>query len=509
MTNWHSFGAISIVALLAFISIAIAGFTWLFLPRWLGKRLGAGTDTTALNLEDTYRKSLSQILGFPIAIFGLIGAYLTIASAVESYDKTATAEFQDHFRRSFDMLSSPETSTRIGGLYGLANLLKTQHEPGLTEAEIDAQRVDVLQSLAAYAVEHSLAARPNVSDPVVAQDAQTALRTIGRSNVYAPEYPVDLRGGYFFGVFAPHANLSNANLYRANFEGSDLYQAHFEQANLRKANFNGSNLTGTHFEEAGFSNTTFCPAVNFATASLMKGTPTEARMAEAHFERSTGTHVRFDGAYLPKADFNHSALVDSWFTRAELSDTTFLSATFEGGDFSFANLERADFDSDRRANGHPLGLTVLKDTNFRDTNLDHAKFGFGWLIHPNFQHAIIRGTVFAGTVIQEADFAGADLTDVRFEGVTLIKSHFEGAILHNTQFIRTAGEANLSEAINCDTTPGPANTGEGCRHPRVFALQADEAHSISCLSSATARPLLTNKTPVDTSQAPLHEHEHL
>jgi uncharacterized protein YjbI with pentapeptide repeats len=503
MSNAHSTGAISIVVLLMFLAIALAGIIWLLFPRWLGRRFGKDTNSDALAIEDAYRKAMSQVLGFPLAIFGAIGAYLTVATGLEAYDKAIAADFQDRFRRGFDMLASTETGTRIGGLHILEDLLIVPQKPNpkLPDNDANAQRNTILQSIAAYAVDHSLAARPGGKDPVAAQDAQVALRIIGRWNVYIPDFPVDLRGGYFLGVFAPHANLDHANLYAANFGGSDFYQGSFLQANLRDANFNGSNLTDVIFSSAGFSNTTFCASQNFSTAEFMNDDPREARMANAQFENATGRGVYFDAAYLPRANYNYVALSTVTFIGAELSDTTFLSANLSDADFTGANLERALFDKDPKPIAVPHGTPIphapalLNHVTFDDAKLAGATFGHATLTRAQFRNADLQGAHFKDSVIQNADFTDADLTNAQFQDVTLTASQFDGAILHHTSFAHTQIDSQaLSKAIHCDEPPEAGHVpNPRCNQATPFELHHTGSLPAHCASKATVRPVPVTK----------------
>ncbi|MEJ1966654.1 MAG: pentapeptide repeat-containing protein [Gammaproteobacteria bacterium] len=464
MSGTPSVSAITIFVLLVFVAIGVAGLIWLMFPGWLRKKYGAGIDAGALAVEDGYRKALSQVLGFPIAVFGAVGAYLTVASALEAYGKAVSADFQERYRRGFDMLPSKEAATRIGGLYVLENLLKLPQESGIDKQarNFQIQRNMILQSIAAFAVDHSHTARPD-DDPVVTQDALLALRIIGEVNLNVREFPVTLRGGYFVGSYAPGVNFEHVDLYGTNFGGSDFYDGKFYEANLRGANFNGSNLTLADFSHAGFWLTTFCPAPNYATAELMGKRTTESRMAEAKFYDATGADVYFDNAYLPQAIFNNSVLKGAGFTNADLYKAAFLGVTLESADFTGANLAQSQFGADR-------GDASLTDVTFDRALLTLADFRQAKLTNARFRNADLRGASFSGATLEGVDFSDADLTDARFDGASLSGMRFRGAILKNTSFAKTqlAPQA-LVDAIHCDEMK-PAD-GIACSAPRSFELR--------------------------------------
>ncbi len=78
--------------------LAIAGAIWLFLPRWLITRFPNNTDKARLESEDLYRRTLSQILGFPLAAVGVIAGALGILQALATYSQSQELEYQKWLR---------------------------------------------------------------------------------------------------------------------------------------------------------------------------------------------------------------------------------------------------------------------------------------------------------------------------------------------------------------------------------------------------------------------------
>jgi uncharacterized protein YjbI with pentapeptide repeats len=354
----------------ALLLILIAGAIWLLIPGWIATLLSGNKGMDRLKTENSYRKALAQIFGFPLALLGALGVYVAVAQALATYQQSQTLAqeaqelaYQDLYRHGFEALATTGSrATRIGGLYTLQGLInrtdseQTGQDPGQRE-----RGQILLRALAAFAVEH-----PAKADQLVPSDALTALQILAfRKTV--PDVRFDLRTGKFPGSVLSddpskrYADFRHFDLYKVDLSGSDLYRAQIFGANLRLANFNGSNLAGTDLSESGLSGTTFCPGLNFAVPAMVHTYPASAEMANTTFYSASGEQTRFDEAHLCGAIFNN--------------------------------------------------------TNF---------------MAPVFAHTLLRGAHFENAVLDKPDFTGADLTDASFEGATLNQPIFTDAVLTGT-----------------------------------------------------------------------------
>jgi hypothetical protein len=131
---------------------------------------------------------------------------LTVAEGLDAYKKALVADYQDRYLRGFDMLASREAGTRIGGLYVLEGLVKDRDIESAAADAIESftiQRYTILQSIAAFAVGHSLMTRTGKDDPVVAEDALVALRVLGEINVNIPKLPWIFEAATSLGALSP------------------------------------------------------------------------------------------------------------------------------------------------------------------------------------------------------------------------------------------------------------------------------------------------------------------
>jgi uncharacterized protein YjbI with pentapeptide repeats len=342
--------------------IVLAGATWLILPSWIAMRLSADKKSSQLEAEDSYRKALAQIIGFPLAILGALGVYVAVLQALATYQQSQTVEYQNQYQRGFEALGSKSTATRIGGLYVLQGLI----EPGDSEAgaaSAKERNLTLLRALAAFAVEH-----PAGTDEIVHSDALTALQILAFRKT-PPDIGFDLRTGKFMGsVLADdptkrYADFRNFDLYKADLSGSDLYQAKLFAANLRMANLNGANLAGADLSHAGLSGTTFCPGRNYAVPAIEHDYPVPAEMAHTTFYSSSGEQTRFDGAHMAGAILNDSNFVSPSFAYANLEGTQFANATLDRPDFTGADLKDASFEGAKFVNKPVFDGALLIGTN--------------------------------------------------------------------------------------------------------------------------------------------------
>jgi uncharacterized protein YjbI with pentapeptide repeats len=353
----------------AIFLIVLAGATWLFVPGWLAARLSPPTDKSRLELEDSYRKALAQIIGFPLALIGAFGVYVAVFQALATYQQSQTVEYQNQYQRGFEALGSKSTAVRIGGLYTLQTLV----DPVDLELQAhtpsgDGQALTLLRALAAFAVE-----QPAKTDEIVHPDALTALQILAFRKAQ-PNVGFDLRMGKFPGsVLADdptkrYADFRHFDFYKADLSGSGLYRAQLYEANLRLANLNGSNLVGADLSHAGLSGTTFCPGLNFAVPAMVHVYPVPAEMVNATFYSSTGDQTRFDGAHMDGAILNDSELVSPGFVGTILEGTKFVNTTLDNPDFSQADLKDASLE------GAMLIKPVFAGAVLIGTNL-HVKGG--------------------------------------------------------------------------------------------------------------------------------------
>lgn len=176
-----------------------------------------------------------------------------------------------------------------------------------------------------------------------------------------PEITPDLSGADLTEATLGEANLTNANLIRADLSGADLIEARLSQANLIganliRANLNFADLVDASLRDANLSRANLrradLTAARLIGANLSTAFPAWAKLIDANFER----------ANLSKADLSHADLSGADLRRADLSDADLFGADLFGTNFSRADLSRAD-----------ISCAHMGHTVFADNDLSSAK----------------------------------------------------------------------------------------------------------------------------------------
>ncbi len=113
----------------------------------------------------------------------------------------------------------------------------------------------------------------------------------------------------------------------------------------------------------------------------------------------------------PRMIAEESQIQDSCFDGSILSDASFELASLRNVSFESADLDRANFDqgkhvnvdfSDARMRGSNLDQTVLRNVQFKGTNLAFARFG-----------SVDENLIFENVSFEGANLSGAVITEVR------------------------------------------------------------------------------------------------
>ncbi|MFB3062010.1 MAG: pentapeptide repeat-containing protein [Candidatus Binatia bacterium] len=122
------------------------------------------------------------------------------------------------------------------------------------------------------------------------------------------------------------ADLSGANLYRAdlveaNLQGAVLFKANLQQANLSRANLLGAVLLKASLQGANLSN------ANLQGSVLLKADLQEANLTSAKLRKADLSGADLKGAVLIEANLREAHLTKAILREANLQDTDFSDAT--------------------------------------------------------------------------------------------------------------------------------------------------------------------------------------
>jgi uncharacterized protein YjbI with pentapeptide repeats len=132
------------------------------------------------------------------------------------------------------------------------------------------------------------------------------------------------------------ANLTGANLSKANLSGVSIREAHLTGANLSEANLSGVFFDKVYLNEADLSR------ANLTRATLSRTVLAGANLSEAHLaEANLRPGVDLRGANLSRAHLREARLGTLGLTGTNLTGAHLSGAVFSGTTLSGANLSEA------------------------------------------------------------------------------------------------------------------------------------------------------------------------
>jgi hypothetical protein len=286
---------------------------WWWLPKREADRLMPKTSDPKdrAEVEDNYRKTLSQLIGGAAVIAGAGLAYYQTQQTLRGQDEQSKRTvISQQVSKGFELLADKESPVkRLGGIYALEAIMNTS----------DQYHESVLETLCAF-VRFSTEGRTGDGPP--ATEVQAALTVIkrrsdgpGRCILSGAQIPkAALNDANLYGADLSDANLSSAellgirldggaslvrsklrtaNLYSADLTGAILIEADVEaaqlissklnganlfQANLKGVNLNGADLSGARLTSARLDGADLSDALNLKQEQLDEACGTETKL---------------------------------------------------------------------------------------------------------------------------------------------------------------------------------------------------------------------------------------
>lgn len=221
---------------------------------------------------------------------------------------------------------------------------------------------------------------------------------------------INLNEANLSGADLSRADFSAANLSVANLSGANLSQTNLSKAKLNVAKLSGANLTNANLREAilNVANLTLADltGADLSQASLVRAELTRADLSGADLSRAN-----LSGADLKDAKLRNANLTSANLSRADLKWTVFTGATLAEANLHGSDLSSAD------CSGADLSSTELRQSNLSRTNL--------------------RGVNLSGANLRWADLSGADLSGADLSGAKLSGATMTGANLSNANLMGT------------------------------------------------------------------------
>ncbi|WP_433288317.1 pentapeptide repeat-containing protein [Micromonospora sp. CA-244673] len=277
------------------------------------------------------------------AIGALAVSTISIYYTGRSVDATQTqvriqeqGQITERFARAVEQLGSAQASVRLGAIYSLERLMR----------DSPADQPTIMEVLCGFVRErspnkennynpHEFTWKPFLEGPWVrrftATDVQAAVSVLGRRNAANDgSTRVDLSGADLDGAVVAgqfqRAKFSRSSLVKARLEGL------FDGADLTEADLARAEAEGVQMTEVDFSN-----------ARLDQADLDYARLWSANLTRSSANLVSFKSADLRNADLSDAKGELAFFPRAKLRGAFFVDAQLPHAWFGHADLQDANF----------------------------------------------------------------------------------------------------------------------------------------------------------------------
>jgi uncharacterized protein YjbI with pentapeptide repeats len=308
------------------------------------------------DVEDNFRKTITQLLGGAAVLIGAGAAYYgTLQTLQINKDQAQRSEQAAHdllisnqVSKGFEQLGSDKIVVRLGGIYALEGVMNTSEQ----------YHLPVLEALSAFVRDGT---RTGKSDGPPTTDIQAALTVIGRraaimfgspdfANAHIPKalltradltdanlIGTDLTGAQLMGAVLNGANLTGANLKGAILFGASLNNAILDYTDLTGADLYVANLTGPHIVEISANP----HGPNLTNADLTGADLTGALLFGANLNGANLIGAKLAGAKLIAGSLNGAKLGGADLTNTDLGGAYLNDADLRGAKITQAQLDKA------------------------------------------------------------------------------------------------------------------------------------------------------------------------
>jgi uncharacterized protein YjbI with pentapeptide repeats len=335
----------------AVLLLAALGIWWCAPLYAVKKFTGLTTDKEKADVEDSYRKTVGQVLG-AIALIVTFG--WTFTKDRETIDLSRDQFVNQQFITAAGLLKETSVSTRIAGLYGIEQIASAKQAG-------DAQNQYLTPGLRATIgfVKHPPS--PAAGKQAITADVQSAIAILAHLNENHL-LDVDLRD----------ANLTRGDFRRsgtkaftdADFQGAILYGADMSGLDLTKAKFGGSFMS--YLEAYGASDWP-SPQIFEDTRRQFAVKFDESKLLDANFDHVNMNGVSLRNSCLAGVSFYSTDLSRGFFQSAKMGGEPECGSAKNKAYFFKATLVEADFDK------VDIGDVSFAETNLTKTDFSNAK----------------------------------------------------------------------------------------------------------------------------------------
>ncbi|MEO0839810.1 MAG: pentapeptide repeat-containing protein [Cyanobacteria bacterium J06643_5] len=254
-------------------------------------------------------------------------------------------------------------------------------------------------------------------------------------------YEANLIGANLSKANLRKADLSNADLKNVVLSESDLREANLKGADLTNVRFDGSlydikTQFPDKFEPEEYHMYFICESANLQNADLREAQFNGVNLKDASFKGADLTNAQFKDTLLNNADLNNANLNGADLTNADLSNANLSGANLNGCLYN----EKTKFPLHFNPHHHLMYLicakTDLSNQDLSGCHLNDADLKGANLKNANLKGADLRKADLKGANLKNANLKGADLRkadlrDANLRGTILIQANLTGAKLRH------------------------------------------------------------------------------
>jgi uncharacterized protein YjbI with pentapeptide repeats len=326
----------------AYPAVVILALVFIFLswkvPIVWVRRFHVGNSDKRAELEDSYRKTVVQILGAAAIALTFVWTW---SKDRQTLDLDHVKTFNEQFSSAAKLIDDKHVATRVAGIYWMGKISSID-QTYLTPFKT------IIVAKIREKIANSNAGSPlwaiGASPPPVTDDINAGIKFLGT----LPPSNIDLEGLYLVGGLF-NETMGNHGFQKAKFYSAYLYKANFADVDLTGAIFDGANMADVQ-----------------AVGSDLWSDKFIAEWWESKSWQRVQYVVKFNRAVLVNASFHGTSVAGAIFEGADLAGAKFIGADLSRADFRGAkNLEKATFDEicygapgpPPVADGKPAGLS--------------------------------------------------------------------------------------------------------------------------------------------------------
>jgi len=273
-----------------------------------------------LNLENTYRLTISQIIGGAVVVLSLYFSLENLNNSQKSLELSQQGQLTDRFTKAVNQLGDKNTDINMGGIFALqriANESEKDHWP-IMEILTAYVRRTMNKNLQYLPTDGQVNYQDGLKYYKPRSDIQAVMTVLSKRNHVIENRQnevIHLDVSFLQGIVLDDAQLEHASFMSADLAGSlfrntDLDSAHFNWANLQFVNFENSSMRGINLQGADASYS------NLNNAHLENADLTDTDLRKARFQKFFVNGAKFSRTNLAGLDLRNIV----GLTKKQLSD---------------------------------------------------------------------------------------------------------------------------------------------------------------------------------------------